>query len=332
MSTLPKSNKSDYFVSSTSQETKRHEIQESRMFTSERLPEIADLERRDTRSQAFVSRYLSVESQFPVEQAHLFSLFDLIPGLKSCETHRSLYSNRAYAVVQYSSVASAIYAKQKLHGFEFPFEKNRLAVTFINDGTGQTEWFLSSDAKKAQAGEVSQTQVPATEILLQAADVPADSFAPPMISPAQRRLDKEIKKHFVTSQLSSKIQKSTLPVQLLGSLGSHSSSSHLQADTELPLSKRKAPPDSLVRERLLILFNPHPLPQDILDNVLSRFGNFINVYVIPGENIAYAMFADRASAGDAIAVLHGKTVNGVKLKVILADLPMEDSSKRQRMF
>ncbi|XP_008116425.1 RNA-binding protein 45 isoform X2 [Anolis carolinensis] len=250
---------------------------------SERWSEPADLERRDARSQAFVSRRLSVESQLPVAQAQLFHLFHLIPGLESCEAHQSVYNNHSYAVVQYSRIASAIYAKQKLHGFEFSFG-NRLAISFIEDGTDQTD------------------------------------------------LAKERAKHLVTSKLLSKIENSNSPLQHLGSNESQSSF-RLETDAELPLSKkRKAPPDSYVRERLFILFDPCPLPQDILDNVLSRFGNFINAYIIPGENVAYAMFADRANAADAIATLHGKTVNEVKLKVILTDLPTEDSNKRQRMF
>ncbi|XP_062818989.1 RNA-binding protein 45 isoform X3 [Anolis carolinensis] len=186
---------------------------------SERWSEPADLERRDARSQAFVSRRLSVESQLPVAQAQLFHLFHLIPGLESCEAHQSVYNNHSYAVVQYSRIASAIYAKQKLHGFEFSFG-NRLAISFIEDGTDQTD------------------------------------------------LAKERAKHLVTSKLLSKIENSNSPLQHLGSNESQSSF-RLETDAELPLSKkRKAPPDSYVRERLFILFDPCPLPQDILDNVL----------------------------------------------------------------
>lgn len=64
----------------------------------------------------------------------------------------------------------------------------------------------------------------------------------------------------------------------------------------------------------------------------SRFGNLIKVYLVAGKNVAYAKFADRASASDAITALHGKIVNGVRLKVRLADSLTEESNKRQRTY
>lgn len=64
----------------------------------------------------------------------------------------------------------------------------------------------------------------------------------------------------------------------------------------------------------------------------SRFGHLIKVYLVAGKNVAYAKFADRASASDAITALHGKIVNGVRLKVRLADSPTEESNKRQRTY
>ena len=43
-----------------------------------------------------------------------------------------------YAVIQYSTAASAIYAKYKLHGFEYP-PGNRLTVIFLEDGSDSSE-------------------------------------------------------------------------------------------------------------------------------------------------------------------------------------------------
>lgn len=43
-----------------------------------------------------------------------------------------------HGVVQYFNVASAIYAKYKLHGFQYP-PGNRIAVSFIDDGNSATE-------------------------------------------------------------------------------------------------------------------------------------------------------------------------------------------------
>ena len=64
----------------------------------------------------------------------------------------------------------------------------------------------------------------------------------------------------------------------------------------------------------------------------SRFGNLIEVYLVSGKNVGYAKYADRLSANDAITTLHGKILNGVRLKVMLADSPREESNKRQRTY
>lgn len=48
--------------------------------------------------------------------------------------------------------------------------------------------------------------------------------------------------------------------------------------------------------------------------------------------MGYAKYADRISANDAISTLHGKILNGVRLKVMLADSPREESNKRQRTY
>ncbi|KAH0621536.1 hypothetical protein JD844_022926 [Phrynosoma platyrhinos] len=275
----PKSFVSYSGVTRAEQETKvTTYIRAACLLQVEQLPDLSSLETSDTRSQESVSRRLSVVSEFPFVQQQLFRLFDLIPGLEACETYQGLYSKRVYAMIQYSNVASAIYAKNRLNGFEYPFG-NRLLVTFIEDETDQND------------------------------------------------LIQEIATDLVNSELSSTILKDDSVLQLLGSSESQIPTVSLQTDAALPACKRKAPPDSSVRERLFILFDPHPLSQDILENVLCRFGSFINAYIIPGENMAFAMFAERASASDTIAALHGKTVNGVKLKVKLADLPIENSSK-----
>lgn len=64
----------------------------------------------------------------------------------------------------------------------------------------------------------------------------------------------------------------------------------------------------------------------------SRFGSLMEVYLVPGRNVGYIKYADRKPAHDAIALLHGKVINGVKMKVMLADPPKEESHKRQRTY
>lgn len=53
---------------------------------------------------------------------------------------------------------------------------------------------------------------------------------------------------------------------------------------------------------------------------------------MPGRNVGYMKYAERKSADDAMATLHGQMVNGVKMKVMRADPPKEESHKRQRTY
>nr|XP_060619062.1 uncharacterized protein LOC132767750 [Anolis sagrei ordinatus] len=253
------------------------------LLTSVDPPDLASVKRSNSRKQESISRHLLMVSEFPLTQEQIFGLFDVIPGLESCEARPGLRSTRVYAMIQYRHVASAVYAKRRLHGLEHPLG-NQLHITYIEDNMHGIE-------------------------LLQ-----------------------EMATQLVTSQLASLIWDNNWAPHLLRSAESWIPPPCIQTDAVLPSYKRKAPPDSSIRERLLIIFDPRPLPQNILDNLLSRFENFIASCLIPGKNGAYAMFAERASASDAIATLHGKTVNDVKLKVTLSDLPTEDFSKRQRLF
>lgn len=41
----------------------------------------------------------------------------------------------------------------------------------------------------------------------------------------------------------------------------------IQTDVVLPSCKKKAPPETPVKERLFIVFNPHPLPLDVLEDI-----------------------------------------------------------------
>lgn len=69
-----------------------------------------------------------------------------------------------------------------------------------------------------------------------------------------------------------------------------------------------------------------------LSSCCSRFGSLVEVYLVPGRNVGYIKYSDRKHANDAMSTLHGKVVNGVKMKVMLADPPKEESHKRQRTY
>ncbi|CAI9556799.1 unnamed protein product [Staurois parvus] len=238
----------------------------------------------DSRNQEAVSKRLTVVSRLPLLQEQLYGLFDLVPGLEFCELQRDLYSTYSHAVVQYQNISSAIYAKYKLHGFEYP-PGNRLGVTYLNDGGDGTD-LLRKMASQMVAAQVNS-----------------------MVWGSQ------VSQQFPTG---ASVSNFILP--------------SIQTDATLPAYKKKAPSDAHSKERLFVVFNPHPLPQDVAEDVFCRFGNLIEVYIVPGKNIGYVKYAEVSSANDAIAILHGKMVNGVKLKVMQAESPRDESNKRQRTY
>ncbi|XP_072541904.1 RNA-binding protein 45 [Salminus brasiliensis] len=236
-----------------------------------------------------ITRCLMVSSRAAVTQEQVYGLFDLIPGMDYCEMQRDQYGfSKGQAMIRYNNLGSAVYAKEKLNGFEYP-PGNRLSVTYIDDGEDRTS--------------------PVGKMAMQ----------------------------LVAAQMMSMVWNGPSGPQLMKTTAGYAAPSllpkpRLQTDVVLPSHKKLAPPDSVVKERLFVIFNPSPLPVDVLEDVFCRFGSLMEVYLVPGRNVGYVKYADRKHASDAMAALHGKVVNGVKMKVMLADPPKEESHKRQRTY
>ncbi|XP_063789457.1 RNA-binding protein 45 isoform X2 [Pseudophryne corroboree] len=245
----------------------------------------------EARTQEAVSKRLTVMSRLPLVQEQLFVLFDLIPGLELCEVQRDLYAQYAHAIVQYQNIASAIYAKCKLHGFEYP-PGNRLGVTYLSDGVDGTDLIrkMASQMVAAQVNSMVWGSQGAPQYPSPATAAYDRAYAPPAAPPP------------------------------------------IQTDATLPSYKPKAPSDAQCKERLFVVFNPHPLPVEVVEDVFCRFGNLIEVYIVAAKNVGYVRYAEVSSANEAIFALHGKMVNGVKLKVMQAESPRDESNKRQRTY
>ncbi|XP_036396459.1 RNA-binding protein 45 [Megalops cyprinoides] len=243
----------------------------------------------DGRGNDIITRCLMVSSRASVTQEQIYGLFDLIPGMDYCEMQRDPYGfNKGQAMIRYNNLGSAVYAKEKLNGFEYP-PGNRLVVTYIDDG----------EDRSSPVGKMAM-QLVAAQMMSMVWNGPSGpqlmktsaGFAAPTVPQPPR----------------------------------------VQTDVVLPPLKKLAPSDSWVKERLFVVFNPAPLPVDVLEDVFCRFGSLVEVYLVPGRNVGYMKYAERKNANDAMAALHGKVINGVKLKVMLADPPKEESHKRQRTY
>lgn len=124
----------------------------------------------DYRSGDF-TRCLMISTRAALSQEQIFALFDIIPGMEYCELQRDAYGMSkgqwlhidwtegqiyystsltenlltcivkllccfaplGHALIRYNNLGSALYAKEKLNGFEYP-PGNRLVVNFVDDG------------------------------------------------------------------------------------------------------------------------------------------------------------------------------------------------------
>lgn len=239
----------------------------------------------DYRSGDF-TRCLMMSTRAALTQEQIFALFDIIPGMEYCELQRDAYGmSKGHALIRYSNLGSAVYAKEKLNGFEYP-PGNRLAVNYVDDG----------EDRSSPVGRMAM--------------------------------------QFVAAQMMSAVWNgpSTSQVMKPPGFSAVSQMSRIQTDVNLPPLKKLAPPDSKAKERLFVVFSPSTLPPDVLEDVFCRFGSLIEVHLVPGRKVGYMKYADKQCADEAMAVLHGRVVNGVKMKVMLADPPREESHKRPRTY
>ncbi|KAJ3655461.1 hypothetical protein Zmor_014592 [Zophobas morio] len=80
-----------------------------------------------------------------------------------------------------------------------------------------------------------------------------------------------------------------------------------------------------------IVCTPSPLPNAVLKNVFSRFGNLIDVYMLNNRNCGFAKYANAESAETAIKTLHGAEICGIRMKVLKAEEKQDHNRKRQRI-
>ncbi|XP_053730297.1 RNA-binding protein 45 [Synchiropus splendidus] len=230
------------------------------------------------------TRCVMVTTRAALTQEQVFALFDLIPGMEYCELQRDAYGmSKGHALIRYSNLGSALYAKEKLNGFEYP-PGNRLVVNFVDDG-------------EDRSGSVSRMAM-----------------------------------QFVASQMMSSVWAGSNSQAMNTQAYAAPAVSRIQTDVSLPPPKKMAAADGKSKERLFVVFSPSPLPQDVLEDVFCRFGSLMEVHLIPGRKVGYMKYADKQCADEAMAALNGRVVNGVKMKVMLADPPREESYKRPRTY
>lgn len=211
-----------------------------------------------------------------LNQEQVARLFDIIPGMQVCDLKRNYNTgeSKGFAYVTYNSVGSAIYAKEKLNGFEYP-PGSKLVIKYAEDPPSSR---ANSESGSSYNMFGSKSSIPG-----------ATSVSPSL------SLD----------------------------------GSQLYTTAALPAPAPLADENAEVASRLFIVCNPAPPPDQVLKDVFSRFGNLIDVYMMKDRNFGYAKFASKDSADVAIEGLHGHQVLGMKLKVMHADPPKNEASRKR---
>lgn len=194
-----------------------------------------------------------------LNQDQLWRLFDIIPGLDYCQINNDFNNRNVTATVVYNNAQSAMYARDKIHGLEYP-PGERLIIRLGHEAVSV---MANTDPFSAGVGKLSDRDA---------------SFCSVPLPPA------------------------------------------------LPMAN----PNAEVAQRCFIVCIPKALPTSVLKQTFCRFGDLIDVYLLPNKNCGYAKFASEKSAKKAMETLHGAEILNVRLKVLEAEEPSNDRRKRMR--
>ena len=305
---------------------------------------------------------LTVIASSLINQDQLWRLFDLVPGLDYCELkrpdhrqNRDRQNNKSFGNVVFNNPQSATYAKEKLHGFEYP-PGHRLIVKFedmSHGGYGVAPPPAYLGRPGPQPGYLAPPPGPAP--------APHNGYAvhhnhnhrmaaPPPHNHHHHHHQPRLPSHAPApapapapaiptdlQSLADTIAQATSLIQAAGfappggspavSAPAPAPAAHPPGETydpsycsvKLPGPQPLAPMDSVVAERLFIVCTPSPPPLYALKDVFGRFGGLIDIYLLNGKTCGYAKYAGKEAAERAVGALHGQEVCGARLKVMPAD-------------
>jgi RNA recognition motif-containing protein len=315
---------------------------------------------------------LSVSVSPSVNQDQLWRLFDLVPGLDYCDRSRDSRNGsggggggsrtKGFYTVVYNNPQSATYAKEKLHGFEYP-PGHRMVVRFDttydqgsnSSGGGSGSHHFNRGGYPQQPGfsPVSPRHGP----MGHPPPVPHQGgMAPPLPPPVS--LQGPPPKMNIQNDLAHLTETIANATALLQAAGYAAPNAPLSVPSlnivgqpmqppavstipggetydpsycsvKLPSPQPLAAMDSVVSERLFIVCTPIPPQLYALKDVFGRFGSLIDIYMLNGKTCGYAKYGSKESADRAVTALHGQEICGSRLKVMPAD-PQDKSGDSAR--
>lgn len=217
-------------------------------------------------------------------------LFDIVPGMVNCKHFVDLMRNFGKGTITYSNPVSAAYAVQKLNKFEYP---------------PGVKIFVKPDNSKFDAHEQNFNNIPHAVDNLQKAIASTSQSSTPDLA-----------------QLAEAIAEASKLIKMAtgGSDDNIPDVENLNyCSVKLPPPKPLADIDSPLAKRCFLVCKPQSPPLTVLRDVFCRFGDLINVYTLPNKTIGYARYASIEAADEAIKVLHGAELCGIRIKVFEAE-------------
>lgn len=222
---------------------------------------------------------------------HVEGLFDIVPGLIDCRFYVDLVRHCGKGVASYSNPISAAYAVDKLNEFEYPpgmkiFVKPEMSTFDAHNQSFNNLSHVTHNLRNAMKAANSQNAPDLAQLTAAIAE------ASKLIKMATKGVAED----------------HTPDVNDLN-----------YCSVKLPPPKPLADIDSTVAKRCFLVCKPQPPPLTVLRDIFCRFGDLINVYTLPNKTVGYARYASAKAAEEAMRVLHGAEVCGVRIKVLEAE-------------
>lgn len=226
-----------------------------------------------------------------VSQYQMGRLFDLVPGMDDFQFYVDLARNCGKGIVTYNNPTSATYAVEKLNEFEYPPGMMIYVKPEYSNFDGQQLGFRS---------------IPKTMRKLKNAIQGSTKSGAPDLAELAEAIAEASK---LIKMATGDAMDETTP----------NSNDINYCSVNLPPPMPLAHIDSDVAKRLFLVCKPAPPSLTVLRDVFCRFGELINVYTLPNKTVGYARYASASSANEAMNLLHGAEICGVRMKVIEAE-------------
>lgn len=236
-----------------------------------------------------------------LNRMHVETLFDIVPGLVDCKFYVDLARNCGKGVASYSNPISAAYAVDKLNEFEYP---------------PGMKIFVKPDKSRFDMHNQSFNNLSNVAFKLRTAMRSANTNHAPDLAQLTEAIAEASK--LIKMATKGVAEDHTPDVNDLN-----------YCSVKLPPPKPLADIDSTVVKRCFLVCKPQPPPLTVLRDIFCRFGDLINVYTLPNKTVGYARYASAEAAEEAMRVLHGAEVCGVRMKVLEAE--DEASAKKRRI-